>query len=260
MSEDAENTKITKKKRSTAKGKFHRIYGRLLEGIQEQIDIAVISKILQDLESAYVELEARHETYLESFESDNEDDKTKVNELNHDITVMYNELCKSRSLCEDMKERVKAERASEKKSHYNEKGQTKGAFETSKVNKLDAPTFTGNIRQYPICKVDYERHMLPSYGCDSYTLKQCLSGEALRVVKGVDNDFEEMFRRLDLKYGWPEKQAYNILSKLKGPKNIQEGDPMKFISMVETVETCWLDLKRMKLDSEMNTATMISQI
>ena len=50
MSEDAENTKITKKKRSTAKGKFHRIYGRLPEGIQEQIDIAVISKILQDLE------------------------------------------------------------------------------------------------------------------------------------------------------------------------------------------------------------------
>jgi hypothetical protein len=48
MSEDAENTKITKKKRSTANGKFHRIYGRLLEGIQEQIDIAVISKILQD--------------------------------------------------------------------------------------------------------------------------------------------------------------------------------------------------------------------
>jgi hypothetical protein len=35
-----------------------------------------------------------------------------------------------------MKERVKAVRASEKKSHYNEKGQTKGAFETSKVNKL----------------------------------------------------------------------------------------------------------------------------
>ena len=54
ISEDAENTKITKKKRSTAKGKLHIIYGRLLEGIQEQIHIAVISEILQDLESAYI--------------------------------------------------------------------------------------------------------------------------------------------------------------------------------------------------------------
>jgi hypothetical protein len=71
---------------------FHLPFQLLLfpSGIQEQIDIAVISKILQNLESAYAELEARHETYLETFESDNEDDKTKVNELNHDITVMYN--------------------------------------------------------------------------------------------------------------------------------------------------------------------------
>jgi tRNA G10 N-methylase Trm11 len=113
------------------------------------------------LESAYVELEARHETYLESFESDNEDDKTKVNELNHDITVMYNELCKSRSLCEDMKERVKAERASEKKSHYNEKGQTKGAFETSKVNKLDAAS--------PL------KHCLRVYESHPYDGSMCLS-------------------------------------------------------------------------------------
>ena len=54
-----------------------------------------------------------------------------------------------------MKERVKAERASEKKAHHNEKGHTKGAFETFKVNKFDAPTFTGNIRQYPSVKVDH---------------------------------------------------------------------------------------------------------
>jgi hypothetical protein len=69
-----------------------------------------------------------------------------------------------------------------------------------------------------------------------------------------------MFRRLDLKYGRPEKLTDNILSELKGLKNIQEGDHMKFISMVETVETCWLDLQRMKLESEINTATMISEI
>jgi hypothetical protein len=55
--------------------------------------------------------------------------------LVNDITVMYKELCKSRSLCEDMKERVQAERASEKKSHYNEKGQTKGAFETPPLSQ-----------------------------------------------------------------------------------------------------------------------------
>ncbi|CAC5362063.1 unnamed protein product [Mytilus coruscus] len=85
--------------------------------------------------------------------------------------------------------------------------------------------------------------MLSSYGKDPYALKQCLSGEALTVVKGVDNDFEEMFRRLDMKYGRAEKLIDHILNELKRLKKVQEGDNMKFISLVETVEKCWLDLK-----------------
>ncbi|VDH99298.1 Hypothetical predicted protein [Mytilus galloprovincialis] len=97
---------------------------------------------------------------------------------------------------------------------------------------------------------------MSSYGKDPYALKQCLSGEALTVVKGVDNDFEEMFRRLDMKYGRAEKLIDHILNELKRLKKVQEGDNMKFISVVETVEKCWLDLKRMNLEAEMNTATI----
>ncbi|CAC5377182.1 unnamed protein product [Mytilus coruscus] len=132
--------------------------------------------------------------------------------------------------------------------------------EKFRVKKLEAPIFAGSIRDYPSFKVDYERHMLSSYGKDPYALKQCLSGEALTVVKGVDNDFEEMFRRLDMKYGRAEKLIDHILNELKRLKKVQEGDNMKFISLVETVEKCWLDLKRMNLEAEMNTATMVSQI
>ncbi|CAC5421180.1 unnamed protein product [Mytilus coruscus] len=168
---------LTKKKRSTAKGRFHRIYGRLLEGIQDELGTIVVEKILQDLETAYTELEARHVVFLETFDSESEEDKPKINELNHDLT-------------------------------------------------------------------------------DPYALKQCLSGEALTVVNGVDNDFEEMFRRLDMKYGRAEKLIDHILNELKRLKKVQEGDNMKFISVVETVEKCWLDLKRMNLEAEMNTATM----
>ncbi|CAC5376408.1 unnamed protein product [Mytilus coruscus] len=215
MSVDADHKRLTKKKRSTAKGRFHRIYGRLLEGIQDELGTIVVEKILQDLETAYTELEARHEVFLETFDSESEEDKPKINELNHDLTG---------------------------------------------VKKLEAPIFAGSIRDYPSFKVDYERHMLSSYGKDPYALKQCLSGEALTVVKGVDNDFEEMFRRLDMKYGRAEKLIDHILNELKRLRKVQEGDNMKFISLVETVEKCWLDLKRMNLEAEMNTATMVSQI
>jgi hypothetical protein len=47
--------------------------------------------------------------------------------------------------------------------------------------------------------------MIQTYGKDPFVLKNSLSGQPYEIIKGVDNDFDEMFRRLDLKYGRPEK-------------------------------------------------------
>lgn len=107
---------------------------------------------------------------------------------------------------------------------------------------------------------DYTTHMIPTYGEDPFALKNSLSGEPLEIVKGVDNNFEEMFKRLDLKYGRPEKLADTVLTYIKALKIVPEGDSKKFIEMVETVEGCWLILKRMGLGKEMDNATMISEI
>ena len=40
-----------------------------------------------------------------------------------------------------------------------------------------------------------------------FGLKGCLSGDVLSTEKGVDNDYDAMFRRLDFKYRRPEKLA-----------------------------------------------------
>ena len=91
-------------------------------------------------------------------------------------------------------------------------------------------------------------------------MKDCLSGDALSTVKGVDNDYDEMFHRLDLKYGRPEKLTDAVLAELKKLKRIPDNEYKKLVSTVDIVERCWLDLKRLDLESEMNTTTMISQI
>lgn len=49
-----------------------------------------------------------------------------------------------------------------------------------------------------------------------------------------------MFKRLDLKYGRPEKLADTVLTDIKTLKIVPEGESKKFIEMVETVEGCWL--------------------
>lgn len=80
-------------------------------------------------------------------------------------------------------------------------------------------------------------------------------GEALDTVRGVDDNFCEMFHRLVLKL------SDAVLCELKSLKMIRDDNNLGFIKMVEVVENCWLDLeKKIMLESEINTSTMKSLI
>lgn len=52
--------KTSTKKRSTAKGRFHRIYGRLFEKIQDEEEAGVVRQMLDDLEHSYKDMDVRH--------------------------------------------------------------------------------------------------------------------------------------------------------------------------------------------------------
>ena len=85
-------------------------------------------------------------------------------------------------------------------------------------------------------------------------------GTALVTVTGVDDDYDEMMKRLDNKSGRPEMLRDVIMSQLKRLKPMAEGEPKKFIGLVETVESCWLDMRRLHMEGEMRSITIISQI
>ncbi|KAK4319307.1 hypothetical protein Pmani_009766 [Petrolisthes manimaculis] len=69
------------------------------------------------------------------------------------------------------------------------------------VKSSDPPKFSGNIRDYPTFRKDYERLVTNNYGENPYALKSCLTGDALAVVRGVEDSFSEMVKRLDDKFG-----------------------------------------------------------
>ena len=187
---------------------------------------------------------------------DDDKDARKIKELQDDMEVLYRELYDIKSWMSRQKAIFLETRTVPETAP---KATLVGAHGL-KVKNLDAPEFSGNIRDYPSFKRDYERHMMSSYGQDPFALKKCLSGDALRTVKGVDDDFTEMFHRLDIKYGRPEKQADAVLNEIKKLKPITEGDDRAFIDTVDIIENCYLDLKKIKLEAEMNTATMVSEI
>lgn len=69
-----------------------------------------------------------------------------------------------------------------------------------------------------------------------------------------------MFKRLNDHYGGSRKIVVSVVSELKTLKAVHEGDNKGFIRMVEKVEQCWCDLKRVNLQSEMNTAYIVSMV
>lgn len=75
-----------------------------------------------------------------------------------------------------------------------------------KVKALEPPKFSGELRDYPGFKDDFIRIVEDYYGRDPFALRQCLSGDALRCVAGCENDYSELFRRLDDHTVIPEKQ------------------------------------------------------
>ena len=102
--------------------------------------------------------------------------------------------------------------------------------------------------------------MISNYGKNAFALYQCLSGEALSVVRGVEDDFDEMFRRLDQRYADPVRLTDCVIDRLKGLKPIPEGNTAKFVEAVEVIEKCWTDMKRNKLEEQMSTVMVISLI
>ena len=130
--------------------------------------------------------------------------------------------------------------------------------------KLKMPTFDGNIREYPRFKADFERQIMPRYNKDAYgaayVLKSCSSNEPLNVVRNVDDNHVEMWKRLDEKYGKKYRFTETIMNEIKRLVPVSEGDNRGFVHFVNTVESGYRDLERLKLEKEMANSTAISII
>ena len=93
-----------------------------------------------------------------------------------------------------------------------------------------------------------------------YTLRSCFGKEPLVVVKGVDDDITEKWKRLDEKYGDPTKEADAIIDSVQRVKTIKEGDDKRFIEFVEIVDSGYRDLLRIRFEKEITTTSSVSII
>ena len=132
-----------------------------------------------------------------------------------------------------------------------------------KLERMKMPVFSGQIREYPSFKVDFERQVMPSVKSNeaaAYVLKSCLKGEPLEIVKNVDDDIKQMWRRLDERYGRSSKLTDAIMYDIKCLRNVAEGDGRRFTEFVNTIERSYRDLSRISMESEISNSTIVSLI
>ena len=246
-----EEKKRDKRNRTSARTKFTRTYNVIAKCIDDKdAETETLKDMFVNLEEAYTKLEDATEEYLNHLES--EDDEFE--QSNAHLEKSYESLCELRV---KLSKKEIGKPSSRKSGILTVNG--KGSS-TMHVKKLSAPSFTGNIREFPTFMKDYSTYMEPIYGEESYALRSCLSGKALEVVIGVDDNYQEMWKRLKLMYCDSEKVVDSILSEIKSLKPVRSDNPVDLIHTVTVVERCYLDLKRLDLAHEMNTSSMTSHV
>ena len=132
-----------------------------------------------------------------------------------------------------------------------------------RLERMQMPKFDGKLRDYPRFKADFNRQVLPEMRdaqAAAYVLKTCLTGPPAETVRNVDDDIEEMWHRLDDRYGRPTKLADVIIFELKNTKPIYENDAKRLSELVDMVEAGYKDLKRIHFEHEISNSAVISII
>ena len=233
--------KEAKNRRSVAKRRFTRKIRLLRDAIAKGTEAAILTDLEKEVCDNLSLIEVENDKYMLLL--------TNLGDRDHDL--------------EEAEEYIQAldeQRVNARCSMANQIKQIGLGDKQIKMKALQSPHFTGNIRDYPKFKDDFGRLMQRTYGKDCYVLRSCLSGEAADVVKGIDHDFDEMFKRLDNAFGDPRKLVDACIADVKNFKVLNDGDNKGFITMVEKVEHCFLDLKKMGLEREMNSTSMVSYI
>ena len=130
-----------------------------------------------------------------------------------------------------------------------------------KIKPLPLPRFDGDPREYPRFRSDFLKQVAPRCATEAlaYTLRTCLCRKAQEMVKVVDDDYEEMFRRLDEEYGDPSQAVDLIMSQIRRYR-VPKEDGTKLVEFIEIVEKGYYDLKHLKMEHEMSNVGFVSLI
>ena len=125
------------------------------------------------------------------------------------------------------------------------------------LDQIKLPRFKGEIRAYLQFKRNFEKQMMPHHV--SFVLLPYLGSDPATIVRSIDDDISEMWKRLDEKYGNLAKVA-DVYGGIRRTRIIREGEEKRFAKFVEIVEDGYRYLKGLGLESDITTTSSVSII
>ena len=237
------------------------------------------------------------ETMMETVEEENKtrDDAIQVQSQLKEIDVVLGNLIKSwnisKSFCkvkagrdaifvkeEAVKKLVSEKRASAytfisklipdesnnavaKQENVAEKSSDQSKEFSIKHDRAKFPPFSGNPRAYARFKGDFNRIITKQCPDDisrAYLLKtQCLEGEPQTLVEAIE-DLDEVWQRLDSKYGNVQRIVNLVLNEVKNLKI--KYDDASLVTLVDTLEKGTQDLTLINARAEIATTNTVNVI
>ena len=100
-----------------------------------------------------------------------------------------------------------------------------------RLEKVKMLFLNGDIRDYSRFNSDFTRQVVPEAQNDyaaAYARKSCLGIVPLDIIRNVDDDLAEMWRRLDDEFGKASKLTDVIMKDIKKMKPVEDNDDKYF--------------------------------
>ena len=134
---------------------------------------------------------------------------------------------------------------------------------TVKIEKMKLPKFEGEMRKYAKFKSDFNKYIVPNIKLTdsrAYVLRTCLGESVKNVIMNIQDNIDEIWNRLDEKYGDPSRVADMVINDVRRLKYIKEGDNKAFMVLVETIERGYRDLVLLGIEKEISNTGTVSII
>jgi len=158
----------------------------------------------------------------------------------------------------------------EKQKQQQHEQQKQQQQQPNKINKcaiklepMRFERFEGSLRLYPRFKYEFDTHISPLCSKEQLpiVLRSYLAPAVQEDVENIDK-YDEMWLRLDEKYGDRQKLIDDILSDIASldTTNSSSSSDESALDMIRIIERAHQDLVRLKEETELHNATILSKI